>query len=197
MKKYRIKLAVLLTGLALAVSIILFMINFIRQNISYNISDWAAFGNYIGGIISPILAILNLYLFYILTIATTKFTENNTIKQLCFNTCNDYQKRINELIFEFLYNIEQYQENNYNEKYKRIAQKRLVWLKYYVNSFYEEVASLIPAQDNFKSSIDNFENSIDELIDSNFKDPRIMDEFIIKKSDFINKVFSNIVNLVK
>lgn len=197
MKRHRIKLAVLLTGLALAVSIILFVINFIRQDISHNISDWAAFGNYIGGIISPILAILNLYLFYILTIATTKFTENNTIKQLCFNTCNDYQKRINELIFELLYNIEQYQENNYNEKYKRIAQKRLIWLKYYTNSFYEEVASLIPAQDNFKSSIDNFENSIDELIDSNFKDPRIMDEFIIKKSDFINKVFSSIINLVK
>lgn len=197
MKKHRIKAAVLLTGLAVAVSIILFVVNFMRQDISHEISDWAALGNYIGGIISPILAILNLYLFYILTTATTKFTEDNTIKQLCFNTCNDYQKRINELIFECLYNIELYQENNNSEKYKRIAQKRLVWLKYYANSFYEEVASLLPAQDNFKSSMDNFESSINKLIDSNFEDPSIMDEFITKKSDFINNVLSSVINTVK
>lgn len=192
MEKYRIKIAVIFTISALAISISLFVIVFIKQDISYDISDWAAFGNYIGGILSPILAILNLYLFYILTTATSKFTENNTIKQLCFNICNDYQKRINELIFEFLSKVELYNENK-DERYNKAAKMRLVWLKYYANSFYNEVASLLPIQQNIKLSKEELEASVNKLMNSNFSDPYIMNDFIEKKSNFIN----DILNVIK
>lgn len=192
MEKYRIKIAVIFTISALAISISLFVIVFIKQDISYDISDWAAFGNYIGGILSPILAILNLYLFYILTTATSKFTENNTIKQLCFNICNDYQKRINELIFEFLSKVELYNENK-DERYNKAAKMRLVWLKYYANSFYNEVASLLPIQQNIKLSKEELEASVNKLMNSNFRDPYIMNDFIEKKSNFIN----DILNVIK
>ena len=164
-----------------------------RQDISHDISDWAAFSDYINGILSSILAFLNLYLFYILTTSATKFTEDNTKKQLCFNTCNDYQKRINELIFEFLYNIELYQDNDNNEKYKNIAKRRLIWLKYYINSFYNEIASFLPAQNDFKSLKEDLEDSIDKLINSDINNSVAMDEFLVKKSEFINKVLSNII----
>lgn len=193
MEKYKIKITVILSGSVFVVSIILFVINFMRQDISHDISDWAAFSDYINGILSSILAFLNLYLFYILTTSATKFTEDNTKKQLCFNTCNDYQKRINELIFEFLYNIELYQDNDNNEKYKNIAKRRLIWLKYYINSFYNEIASFLPAQNDFKSLKEDLEDSIDKLINSDINNSVAMDEFLIKKSEFINKVLSNII----
>lgn len=193
MEKYKIKITVILSGSVFVVSIILFVINFIRQDISHDISDWAAFSDYINGILSSILAFLNLYLFYILTTSATKFTEDNTKKQLCFNTCNDYQKRINELIFEFLYNIELYQDNDNNEKYKNIAKRRLIWLKYYINSFYNEIASFLPAQNDFKSLKEDLEDSIDKLINSDINNSVAMDEFLVKKSEFINKVLSNII----
>lgn len=193
MEKYKIKITVILSGSVFVVSIILFVINFMRQDISHDISDWAAFSDYINGILSSILAFLNLYLFYILTTSATKFTEDNTKKQLCFNTCNDYQKRINELIFEFLYNIELYQDNDNNEKYKNIAKRRLIWLKYYINSFYNEIASFLPAQNDFKSLKEDLEDSIDKLINSDINNSVAMDEFLVKKSEFINKVLSNII----
>lgn len=195
MEKYKINITVILSGLVFVVFIILFVVNFMRQDISHDISDWAAFSDYINGILSPILAILNLYLFYILTTSATKFTEDNTKKQLCFNTCNDYQKRINELIFEFLYNIELYQENENSDKkkYKGIAKRRLIWLKYYVNSFYNEIASFLPDQNDIKSLKEDLEDSIDKLINSDINSTDAMDEFLIKKSEFINKVLSNIL----
>lgn len=193
MEKYKIKITVILSGSVFVVSIILFVINFMRQDISHDISDWAAFSDYINGILSSILAFLNLYLFYILTTSATKFTEDNTKKQLCFNTCNDYQKRINELIFEFLYNIELYQDNDNNEKYKNIAKRRLIWLKYYINSFYNEIASFLPAHNDFKSLKEDLEDSIDKLINSDINNSVAMDEFLVKKSEFINKVLSNII----
>lgn len=69
----------------------------------------------------------------------------------------------------------------------------MIWLKYYINSFYNEIASFLPAQNDFKSLKEDLEDSIDKLINSDINNSVAMDEFLVKKSEFINKVLSNII----
>lgn len=194
MNKRQIKVIILCAVFSIMITVSIFIMEFIHHDISNNISDWASFSNYIGGIISPIISALNLYLFYILTTTASKFTEENTKKQLFYGTCHDYQKKINELIFECLSNIELYSKNEDNIEYKEKATLRLVWLMYYIKSFYDEIGSLIPTENDIEKSISELNAAIEDLIESDFKDGKKMNNFISAKSQFINNVFNCLIN---
>lgn len=194
MNKTQIKVMTLIAVFSILITVSIFIITFIHHDISDNIADWASFSNYIGGIISPIMSALNLYIFYILTTTASKFTEENTKKQLFYGTCHDYQKRINELIFECLSNIELYSNNDCDIVYKEKAKLRFVWLMYYIKSFYDEIGSLIPSGNDIEKSVSELNSTIEKLIESDFKDSNRMNDFISAKSRFINNVFNCLIN---
>ena len=57
--------------------ILIYFLNFRNHSISSRIIDWALFGDYIGGVLNPILAIINICVFIILTITIQKITDLN------------------------------------------------------------------------------------------------------------------------
>ncbi|WP_394992579.1 hypothetical protein [Emticicia sp.] len=58
-------------------AIIFFLINFHKQNISNDIAVWAQFGDYFSGVLNPILAIINICVFVMLTLTIQKITDEN------------------------------------------------------------------------------------------------------------------------
>lgn len=66
-----------LSTILLIIFIVVFIINFSGQSISNDISDWAQFGDYIGGILNPILTLLNICVFVILTLTIQRITDQN------------------------------------------------------------------------------------------------------------------------
>lgn len=197
MKLFGIKIVLMIVIIIVTTIIIAFILCFANQNVSNDISDWAALGNYFGGMITPIITVLNLYLFYILTKATTKFTEENTKKQLCYGTCHDYQKKINELVFNCINNIELYNQKcsqtpNDIEIYKQQAKSSLIKLTYFVESFYNEVQPYLK-KDIIQKQKDELNDAIKILSKTDFKDITACNQFITKKSDFIKTIFENII----
>jgi uncharacterized membrane protein len=68
---------IVLSAILLVVFIAAFVINFSGQEVSSNISDWAQFGDYFGGILNPILTLINICVFVILNITIQKITDTN------------------------------------------------------------------------------------------------------------------------
>jgi uncharacterized membrane protein len=57
--------------------ILIFILNFWGTPISTKIEHWAQFGDYIGGILNPILALVNICVFIILTLTIQDLTDKN------------------------------------------------------------------------------------------------------------------------
>src|SRR5690625_346479 len=75
--KFLIILIVILGGLILLV-LFAFMINFGNLGVSNNLADWAYFGDYICGILNPILALVNVCVFIILTLTIQQLADHRT-----------------------------------------------------------------------------------------------------------------------
>ena len=69
-------LMIIATGLIL-IFIAAFILKFRNHEISSNMEDWAQFGSYVGGIITPLLAIINICVFVILTLTIQQLTDKN------------------------------------------------------------------------------------------------------------------------
>jgi hypothetical protein len=70
--------AIMIAGAILAFAFILiFVLNFWGTPISTKIEHWAQFGDYIGGILNPILALVNICVFIILTLTIQDLTDKN------------------------------------------------------------------------------------------------------------------------
>ena len=193
MKHNRLNIVIILVTILIAVVIISFIICFAEQQISNNISDWAALGGYIGGIISPIISALNVYLFYILTKATTKFTEENTRKQLFYGTCNDYQRRINELVFDCINDIQSLNAKEESSPSHQKVASSILKISLYADSFYNEVEPFLKNKDDIKQKKDEFQDAARMLTNSPFNDSNKFNEFIQKKSELIKVIFENIL----
>lgn len=59
-----------------------YVINFLEFPISDNVESWALFGNYFGGVLTPLLSIINIYVFAKLTITIQKITDKNNKENL-------------------------------------------------------------------------------------------------------------------
>lgn len=185
-------ISIISLGLIL-IGIIIFIMNFHNQYLSDKVSDWGNFGSYISGIINPILAGLNIYIFYILTKTASDFGKQNVQKQLSFSTCQEYQNKINDLTFQFLANIELCQKTK-KEEDKKIAINRLIWLCFFINSFVTEAEPLIP--NNLSEIIiqkNNFEKAIKELIETECTDVKATERFFVMKSEFIKSIFEYMI----
>ena len=55
----------------------MFIFNFGNYNLSDNISHWAEFGSYFGGVLNPIFAIINICVFVYLTVVVQEFSNKN------------------------------------------------------------------------------------------------------------------------
>lgn len=185
-------ISILSIGMML-IAIVVFVINFHNKELSDNISDWGNFGSYISGIINPILAGLNIYIFFILTKTASDFGKQNVQKQLSFSTCQEYQSKINDLTFEFLANIELYKEIQ-DKKYIVRGTDRLNWIQFFINSFVTEAEPLI--SNNIADIITkkkDFEQAINGLIETQFSDRQAMVDFFDAKSEFIKSVFKYMI----
>lgn len=70
--------AIMIAGAILTFAFILiFILNFWGTPISTKIEHWAQFGDYIGGILNPILALVNICVFIILTLTIQDLTDKN------------------------------------------------------------------------------------------------------------------------
>lgn len=78
-----ISLGVIVVGVFLLLIFIgIFIATFSGQPISDKIESWAQFGDYIGGVLNPILALINICVFVILTITIQNITDKNNIESL-------------------------------------------------------------------------------------------------------------------
>jgi len=79
----KISLSIIVVGLVLLlISVGIFIAKFSGQTISNNIEAWAQFGDYIGGVLNPILALINICVFVILTITIQNITDKNNKESL-------------------------------------------------------------------------------------------------------------------
>ena len=79
----KISLAIIVVGLVLLlISVGIFVAKFSGQPISDKIEYWAQFGDYMGGVLNPILALINICVFVILTITIQNITDRNNKESL-------------------------------------------------------------------------------------------------------------------
>ena len=170
------------------IMIVFYIIHF-NGGVSKNNSDWGFFGEYFGGIITPILTALNIYIFYKLTRTISEIDKQNVEKQLIHSTCKEYQSKINDLVLEFL-------KTSYEVKREEakieIAKERLSQTSYLVDSFVFEIDIFISENNKPKinDSKENLMKSINTLKESNLEDKNLTHDFLVKKSEFINLIFS-------
>jgi uncharacterized membrane protein len=74
----KITYGLMIVGAILTLAFILiFVLNFWGTPVSAKIEHWAQFGDYIGGILNPILALVNICVFVILTLTIQDLTDKN------------------------------------------------------------------------------------------------------------------------
>ncbi len=79
----KISLAIIVVGfILLLISVGIFIAKFSGQPISDKIESWAQFGDYFGGVLNPILALINICVFVILTIIIQNITDMNNKESL-------------------------------------------------------------------------------------------------------------------
>ncbi len=78
MKKRRLRTLIIISAIIITIPIIFFIVFFHNQNISHNQSDWAVFGTYINGLLSPMISLMSLVvLVYIYLIIQKLSSEEN------------------------------------------------------------------------------------------------------------------------
>ena len=195
MNKKKLRAITIVTVSLILVAILVYPINFYFINkggISENSADWGNFGNYITGILSPLLAGLNIYLFYILTKTASEFNKQSIEKQLSYNTCKEYQNKINDLVFEFLEILERNKIKN-NEQNILIATSCLNRLIFCIDSFVIETEPFINDNNTVKTSKDKLKNSINNLINCRYSNATSMKDFFDEKSEFIKLIFDLVI----
>ncbi len=73
------------SGIILVSTVCIFLVKFHNQNISNDIANWGQFGDYFGGVLNPLLALINLVILAILSIRLVKIEDDRnkwTIKEL-------------------------------------------------------------------------------------------------------------------
>lgn len=115
MKKTKIVIFIL-AGLALALSaipVIIFIINFKSTDISKDISDWAAFGDYIGGTINTIITFSSLIILSYLTylVSAQSSIENKNVSLLlrrldAYDKLTDFLPDINSSMTNITMSVE-------------------------------------------------------------------------------------------
>lgn len=183
---------VTLSGALISFGVIIFISIFGKGKFSNDIADWGNFGGYINGIITPVLSMLNIYIFYMISNIASRLDKMNVIKQLRHETCKEYQNKINEIIFQLLENIEIYKETK-DVKYFQRAKLRLSWLQYYVDSFFKEAIPLLEQVVTVNSVKQELDQAATDLRNSGFSDQQTMQNFIDKKSKFIRTIFENMI----
>jgi hypothetical protein len=79
----KISLVVIISGLTLTIIVLIsFWLNFKDQVISDEIESWAQFGDYFGGVLNPLLALVNIFVFIFLSVKIQELTDSNNNKSL-------------------------------------------------------------------------------------------------------------------
>lgn len=96
-------------AVSFAFTFLIFILNFFGHTFSSNSSDWGVFGDYIGGVLNPITAAINIVVFIYLTQVISKTDEkahqrnieqqqNLTLSQLRHSTYEEITKQLESLI---------------------------------------------------------------------------------------------------
>lgn len=103
-KKYRqIRNLAIVFGM---ITLGLYAINFFGAKISSDPGDWGVFGDYVGGLLNPVISFLNLLLTYYIAQMVNEFSKRENLKQvivqnkiiksqLRYDAFKDFQKDIN------------------------------------------------------------------------------------------------------
>ena len=71
--------AMLLFGMSI------YVLNFYDNKLSDEVADWAQFGDYFGGVLNPILSLINICIFIYLTLVVQNISNNNHVQALEMN----------------------------------------------------------------------------------------------------------------
>lgn len=66
-----------ISGTLVVASIALYLIKFGDNVISSNPENWGQFGDFMGGVLNPLLALINICIFIVLTISIQNFADRN------------------------------------------------------------------------------------------------------------------------
>ncbi len=119
----------IILGISIIIPIILFIIYFQNQSISYENSSWSELGGYFGGILGPIIALANLIIFVYLTKIAKEFQNVENEKQRNFkrkflvaDLQNDLIKNITDILYSALSKMENIIRKR--EKYEKEREKK-------------------------------------------------------------------------
>jgi uncharacterized membrane protein len=79
------------------IPIVVYYFNFRNFGISHQPCDWSSFSGFVGGIINPIFAIINILVLVWLTITVARYQNNSNLNNLKYNSIKDFQKLLANL----------------------------------------------------------------------------------------------------
>ena len=184
-----IKIVIVILSFFILVTLLLYILNFSGHVLSTDPSDWGVFGDYFGGILNPITAILNIAVVIYLTYIISKTDDNNhlrnlehqknlTLSELKQSAYNELANKLDSLYTSLLGNTD-------NLKYEPVL------LLTYVNSFFQNMTHLFP-------SLNDKENTkhillclteISETIDLIDKDKENTNQHTVQLIELIKKYY--------
>jgi len=81
----RLKYIIIISLILMVIAITVFVIRFWHSNISDDIEHWAQFGDYLGGTLNPVLALINICIFIYLTLVVQDISNKNHEQALEMN----------------------------------------------------------------------------------------------------------------
>ena len=78
----KIKSYAIILGIICFIPIIIYPINFWNHKFSDDPSDWGTFGDYLGGVLNPILAIIGLFITVALAYLSDKWNKTSILKKM-------------------------------------------------------------------------------------------------------------------
>lgn len=150
-KKIWIYILAIIVGLLTALILGSYILNFGKYNLSDDPNDWGTFGDYVGGLLNPLLSIVNILITYYIARIVSKFSEKESDKQeqaqlrviksqMRFEAWKDFKSEIDKLFAKI------------NDS---IIEQNHDLIKYFVS---ETVKSIESFKDNYVHLFDNNHN---------------------------------------
>lgn len=77
----KIQCCAIILGIICFIPIVIYLINFGKHEFSDNPADWGTFGDYVGGVLNPILALIGLFITVALAYLSDKWNKTSLLKQ--------------------------------------------------------------------------------------------------------------------
>ncbi|MGB3946539.1 MAG: hypothetical protein WBM13_01025 [Bacteroidia bacterium] len=175
-----IKAIYLTIFLSFSTTIIVYIINFSSLDVSKNTADWGTFGDYFGGVLNPITALINILVFIYLTKVIAKTEELSNLNNLEYHKKLTLAELKHHSYIEFADKLDDLPRILFNEELNKYADETTL-LIIYVQSFIENMTHLFPLFEN-KKNTENLLESMKKIIQK-------IEEIQNEKNEETRKIF--------